>query len=79
MNLVSETILNPKFLKQNIGLYFNTDKQENKLYIFDANGNLVEKFPVFGSSVIDLFENKKSEKFISVIGEKNEVLIYSFN
>lgn len=70
----------PKIFKTKTLDYISiTDKQENKLYIFDANGNLVEKFPVFGSSVIDLFENKKSEKFISVIGEKNEVLIYSFN
>jgi hypothetical protein len=70
----------PKIFKTKILDYISiTDKQENKLYIFDANGKLVEKFPVFGSSVIDLFENKKSEKFISVLGEKNEVLIYSFN
>ena len=70
----------PKIFKTKTLDYISiTDKQENKLYIFDANGNLVEKFPVFGSSVIDLFENKKSEKFISVLGEKNEVLIYSFN
>ena len=70
----------PKIFKTKTLDYISiTDKQENKLYIFDANGNLVEKFPVFGSSTIDLFENKKSEKFVSVLGEKNEVLIYSFN
>ena len=54
-----------------------TDKDQKLIYLFDSNSNLVPNFPVFGSSKIDLFEDKNSRKYITSIGESDEILVYS--
>ena len=92
---ISENILtiNNKIVELNYGNYSKpkifqaksfdlisvNDMQEKKIYLFDSSGNKIPNFPIFGSSSIDYFENKKLEKFIVTVGEKNEILIYSFN
>ena len=72
-NFTNPIIFNNK-LKDNISL---TDKDEKLIYLFDTDSDLVPNFPVFGSSKIDLFENKNSIKYITSIGESNEILVYS--
>jgi hypothetical protein len=72
-NFTNPIIFNNK-LKDNISL---TDKDEKLIYLFDTDSDLVPNFPVFGSSKIDLFENKNSIKYITSVGESNEILVYS--
>mgnify|MGYP001065254500 CR=1 FL=1 len=72
-NYTNPIIFNNK-QKDNISL---TDKDEKLIYLFDSNSDLVPNFPVFGSSKIDLFENRNSIKYITSIGESNEILVYS--
>ena len=72
-NYTNPIIFNNK-QKDNISL---TDKDEKLIYLFDSNSDLVPNFPVFGSSKIDLFENKNSKKYITSVGESNEILVYS--
>ena len=72
-NYTNPIIFNNK-LNDNISL---TDKDEKLIYLFDSNSDLVPNFPVFGSSKIDLFENKNSKKYITSVGESNEILVYS--
>ena len=55
------------------------DKQENKIYLFDSDANILPNLPVFGSSSIDYFEDKLLQKHITTLGEKNEILIYTIN
>ena len=55
------------------------NKEENKVYMFNSSGEEIKNFPIFGSSSIDFFENKKSKKYITCVGESNEILVYSFN
>ena len=55
------------------------NKEENKVYMFNSSGEEIKNFPIFGSSSIDFFENKKTEKYITCVGESNEILVYSFN
>ena len=54
-----------------------TDIDQKLIYLFDSNSNLIPNFPVFGSSKIDLFEDKSSRKYITSIGESDEILVYS--
>ena len=54
-----------------------TDIDQKLIYLFDSKSNLVPNFPVFGSSKIDLFEDKNSRKYITSIGESDEILVYS--
>lgn len=54
-----------------------TDIDQKLIYLFDSNSNLVPNFPVFGSSKIDLFEDKNSRKYITSVGESDEILVYS--
>ena len=55
------------------------NKEENKVYMFNSSGEEIKNFPIFGSSSIDFYENKKSKKYITCVGEFNEILVYSFN
>ena len=55
------------------------NKEENKVYMFNSSGEEIKNFPIFGSSSIDFYENKKSKKYITCVGESNEILVYSFN
>jgi hypothetical protein len=72
-NYTKPIIFNNKLI-DNISL---TDKDQKLIYLFDSNSNLVPNFPVFGSSKIDLFEDKNSRKYITSVGESDEILVYS--
>lgn len=57
-----------------------TDKDAQKVYLFDSNAELLPGFPVYGSSVIDL-ENFDKDSNLELVtqGEKNTVLVYKLN
>lgn len=57
--------------------YSIIDQENNKVYLFDDSG-LVDGFPLFGSSSVDLneFGNKK---LITFLGDSSELLLYSIN
>jgi len=68
----------PKVFYINKKYYINTtDLDTQKVYIYDSNAQLLEKFPVYGQSSIALTNMDKDSKLeFSVKGEKNSVLIY---
>ena len=65
----------PEIFNDNIAI---TDTDQKKIYLFDSYSNLIPNFPVFGSSTIDFFKEKSSKKYITCLGENNEILVYSF-
>ncbi|MGM0635401.1 MAG: hypothetical protein ACQESK_05005 [Bacteroidota bacterium] len=69
----------PKLIQLNNKTYISiTDLQAEKVYLFNDLGKLINGFPVFGKSEIQLHKSG-GEKFIfSVKGDKNAILIYSF-
>lgn len=74
------TYLKPKlFRTKSKDLISVINKEENKVYMFNSLGEEIKNFPIFGSSSIDFYENKKSKKYITCVGESNEILVYSFN
>ena len=57
-----------------------TDTQASKVYVFDANANLLEGFPVYGNSEVSIANMDNRGKLeLSVKGEDNSVLIYQMN
>ena len=56
-----------------------TETQENKVYVYDKSRSLLRGFPVFGTSIASIAQTlKKGELKIVVMGEKNEIIGYSF-
>ena len=55
-----------------------TNFDESKVYLFDINGDPIDRFPIFGNSIIDLTTNNEKNKLIAVCGDENEILTYSF-
>ena len=54
-----------------------TDIQTKKVYVFDQNAELLEGFPVYGSSKVDIANaNLDSRLELVVKGEDNEILLY---
>jgi len=71
---------NPKILTDIKQDYVSiTDKDQDKIYLFDSKSELVSDFPVFGTSSINFSVDKKKEKIITALGESNEILVYSIN
>ncbi len=56
-----------------------TDKDQDKIYLFDSQSKLIADFPVFGTSTINFSIDEKKEKIITSLGESNEILVYSIN
>ena len=55
-----------------------TETQENKVYVYDTTGSLLNGFPVFGTSVASIANaSKKGKLKIVVKGDKNEIIEYS--
>lgn len=52
------------------------DQQTGSVYLFDEFGNLVEGFPVFGQSLIDIHFISLDEFYMITKGEENTILIY---
>lgn len=90
---LSENILtiNEKAIALDFGLYtppkiyfFNnksyisvTDTQSQRLYLFDEKGNLIEGFPVYGSTEAEVF-SVDGVNYISVLGQEKEIILYRF-
>ncbi|QLE01736.1 ribonuclease HII [Galbibacter sp. BG1] len=57
-----------------------TDKQTHKVYLFDSNAKMIENFPVYGDSAVDLddIDNDKNLEIVTV-GDKNSVICYKLN
>ncbi len=57
-----------------------TETQEKKVYVFDKNGDLLNGFPIYGTSAAGLGEgNGKNAKNIVVKGDVDRVILYSSN
>ena len=56
-----------------------TNIDENKVYLFKKDGALISYFPIFGSSIADITNDLYSKKMIAVLGDKNEILVYSLD
>jgi len=55
-----------------------TETQENKVYMYTKGGELVAGFPVFGSSSVEVINNRR-ENHVLTTGNKNEILLYQSN
>ncbi len=58
-------------------VFIRFDEENNKVYLYDDSG-LIDGFPLFTSSNIDIneFGNKK---FITFLGDSSELVLYSIN
>ena len=62
----------PQILEINSKIYISTtDKDNNLVYLFDNNGNIVEGFPIFGNTAIDMVYNNKSKSLKIIVGTDN--------
>lgn len=57
-----------------------TDLQTKKVYMYDSLGKVINNFPVYGDSAIDLgnIDNGKGLEFVTK-GDSNSILIYEMN
>ncbi|MCX2838063.1 hypothetical protein OQ279_07830 [Salinimicrobium sp. MT39] len=57
-----------------------TDLQAKKVYLFDSNASLIDGFPVYGNSLIDL-SNADADAALELVvqGEENGILVYEVN
>lgn len=71
----------PKIYYINDIIYVTTtDLQTNKVYLFDSSAQLMENFPVFGDSKIDLDDMDNDNKLEMVAkGDNNSVICYKIN
>lgn len=54
-----------------------TDSQAQKVYVFDSNAKLLEGFPVYGTSQVDIANADLDSRLELIVkGEENEVLLY---
>ncbi|RAJ15230.1 ribonuclease HII [Olleya aquimaris] len=68
------------FLIKNKIYVSTTDLQTQKVMLFDSNGKLINNFPVYGTSTIDLGNIDKDSKLEFVTkGETNSILVYKIN
>jgi hypothetical protein len=57
-----------------------TDKDAQKVYLYDSNAKMIPGFPAFGSSAIDLENFDKDSKLEFVTkGEANSIVVYKMN
>lgn len=69
----------PQLFKVHRNTYITiTETQEKKVYVFDKNGDLLNGFPVYGTSAAFLGEgNGNSSKNLVVKGDEGTILMYS--
>ncbi|MCM8571003.1 hypothetical protein NE848_16515 [Gramella jeungdoensis] len=54
-----------------------TDTQTHKVYVFDQKGKLLDGFPVYGNSPVDIANADLDSRLELVVkGEENEILLY---
>lgn len=71
----------PKIFYVNDKIYVTvTDLQAKKIYLFDSLGKLIENFPVYGNSTIDLenIDKERKPEFVTK-GDQNSIIIYQMN
>lgn len=57
-----------------------TETQENKVYVFDKNGNLVNGFPVYGTSEASIGKSgSKNGVNLTVKGDSKGVIVYAID
>ena len=62
----------PQIMEINSKIYISTtDKDNNLVYLFDNNGNILEGFPIFGNTEIDMVYNNKSKSLKIIVGTDN--------
>ncbi len=68
----------PKLFYLNKSLYVSiTEKDENKVYLFNDNGLIIDGFPIYGNSTIDM-TNSDNDKALEIIvqSDEDEFIIY---
>jgi len=71
----------PKIFYINDKIYISiTDLQSKKVSVYDSQAKMIENFPIYGSSKIDLanIDRDKNLEFI-VKGENNSIILYQIN
>ena len=71
----------PKIFYLNDKIYVAiTDLQAQKIYLFDSQSKLIENFPVYGNSIIDLanIDGDRNLEFVTK-GESNSIIVYQKN
>ena len=68
----------PQIFYLNNKIYVSvTDLQAQKVYLFDSNANLINGFPIYGNSLVDLANADRDEDLeLTVKGGDEEVLVY---
>lgn len=71
----------PQFFTVNHKTYITiTETQENKVYVFDKSGNLINGFPVYGTSEASMGDNSSKDGVsLAVKGDGKGIIVYSFN
>ena len=71
----------PKLFSINRNIYISiTDTQEKRVYVFDKNANLLNGFPVYGTSAASMGEgSSKNSIVLSVKGDAQAIIVYSLN
>ena len=62
----------PQIFEINSKIYISTTDMDNNLvYLFDNNGRVLEGFPIFGNTEIDMVYNNKSKSLKIIVGTDN--------
>lgn len=56
-----------------------TETQENKVYVYDVNGRLLEGFPVYGTAKAILHRDNDNNLLLLTQGTSKQVLVYEIN
>ncbi len=68
----------PQVYKTTRGTYvFVADQDNNKIYAFNREGNLLDKFPIIGQEVLD-FKADKNGKYLLVYDSAQNLIVYKF-
>ncbi|MGC1204469.1 MAG: ribonuclease HII [Flavobacteriaceae bacterium] len=71
----------PKIFYLNDKIYIaTTDLQSQKIYLYDSQAKLIDNFPVYGNSIIDLnnIDKDRNLEFVTK-GENNSIILYQIN
>ena len=81
LNLDLANYTAPKLFYINNKIYVSvTDVQNQKILLYDSNAEMIENFPVYGTSSIDLNNIDTDNKLEFVTkGESNNILVYKIN
>lgn len=55
-----------------------SDRQDQKVYVFDKNAELLNGFPVYGKEIVDLYYTQKRIVLL-VLDEKGAIMVYKAN